>query len=726
MILLAALFVYLVCRACGHLLLRNIQGRESFLEFTLGAAIFSTIVFLLAATHLLYTPILLTTGLALCLCGAANIGRGGLSASRNRTSAPTLPLPWHLLFYIPYLTFGTMYLIVAMAPETSPDGTGYHLGLVTRYLDHHGFYTMPNYMFAGLAQGIEMLFIPAFALGRHSAAAVVHLLFLLTLPVGMRAWARRQNLEKAGIVAALLFYLAPVVGRDGTIAYNDVATAAIVFAAFSLIELWRCERNNRLLIPAGILTGFIFCCKMTAAPFAIYAFFAVLLTAGLGPAAILTTTALLTAAPWLVKNAIEFHNPFFPLFNHWFPNPWMYQTIEDELRAAMRTMGGVKLPDLPYQAIIGGKLAGVLGPVFILAPLALLALRRKPGRLLLLAFLPVFLPFFTNTGARFLIPSLPFLALAMAIGLMEIPKLGVPLAVLAVLTHATLSWPDMIERWTPGYQWRIDRIDYRAALRLQPEDEFLRANWGDYKPGLMLDRLVPPGDLVYSPSMGQMAYQHRTLLGNFDSALGRRTFFTLLMPVVKELGTTLNTELRFPPVTTTKIRLIADAKRDTDIRISELHYLHGDQAIPPAPAWRSTASDNPWELHYAFDARPVSWWTSGRYMEPGMWIETDFGQPTTLDRIALAQSEDQRWLPLNPWAWIDGHWKALDASSTNDTEPPRPTLRRETRDELKRLGIHWILIKDGGYGADDLRDHAAEWGIHQVGMENNYRLYTLR
>jgi len=195
---------------------------------------------------------------------------------------------------------------------------------------------------------------------------------------------------------------------------------------------------------------------------------------------------------------------------------------------------------------------------------------------------------------------------------------------------------------------------------------------------------------------------------------------------VKEMGTAWLTETRFPPVTTTKIRLVAATKMDTELRISELRFAFGATPIPCLPSWHSAASDNPWELHYAFDGIPASWWTSGRYVEPGMWLEVDFGVPVTLDRILMEQNEDQRWISLAPSAWLGGRWQALDSARTGRAEPPHPALRREVRDQLNRTGVHWILIPDGAYGADDLRDRAGDWGVRQVGMENGFRLYSLR
>src|SRR5947207_14200589 len=107
-------------------------------------------------------------------------------------------------------------------------------------------------MYAALSQGIEMLFLFAFAFGRHSAAALTHFAFLVTLPLAMLSYARRFGFPVAGVCAALLVFVSPVVGMDGSVAYNDVATTCIVFTAFYLAQIWAASDLNRaLLLPLG-------------------------------------------------------------------------------------------------------------------------------------------------------------------------------------------------------------------------------------------------------------------------------------------------------------------------------------------------------------------------------------------------------------------------------------------------------------------------------------------
>ena len=167
---------------------------------------------------------------------------------------------------LPSAIYLVLYLANAMAPEVSPDGAGYHLGLVGRYLREHGFVRITDNLYAAMPAGVEMLFLFAFAFGRHSAAALVHFAFLLALVWQVFSYARRRGFPVAGASAALLVFASPVVGIDGTSAYNDVAVAAIAFTLFHLLQIWDEERNPRLLAAIGLVAGFAFAAKYTAWP----------------------------------------------------------------------------------------------------------------------------------------------------------------------------------------------------------------------------------------------------------------------------------------------------------------------------------------------------------------------------------------------------------------------------------------------------------------------------
>ncbi len=225
--------------------------------------------------------------------------------------------------------------------------------------------------------------------------------------------------------------------------------------------------------------------------------------------------------------------------------------------------------------------------------------------------------------------------------------------------------------------------------------------------------------------MGQMAYHHREILGTFDSAAGRRAWNTLTTPIVFERAQTWTRRFSFSPLTTNTIRVVADTSDDRDMSVSELRFFRKDTELPRSSSWRLEAGSNPWEVQRAFDGSNVTWWTSGRQVEPGTWIGVTFGAPVLLDTVVVDQIVDQRWTGLHLEATINGEWRTLRTREEGTEHQPRPDLRMALSDELKRQGIRWILIPDSDPAARDLRDNAPYWGITDVAEANGYRLWRI-
>src|SRR5581483_3946635 len=260
-------------------------------------------------------------------------------------------------------------------------------------------------LYADLSQGLEMLFLFAFAFGRHSAAAGVHYAFLLALTLGLISYARRFGLPAAGICAALLVYLSPVVGFDGTAAYNDVAAACVIFFLFYLLESWDQCRDSALLVPAGLLAGFAYAIKYTAFPAVPYALgYVAWRSRRFRPAATVALCAAIMITPWIAKNWIAVGNPFSPFLNRWFPNPYTNVAFEASVQHGNGIhRDGFTLAGSVTDMTVRGHLSrGLLGPVFLLAPLALFALRWPRGRRLLAAAAVFALAWPANVDTRFL------------------------------------------------------------------------------------------------------------------------------------------------------------------------------------------------------------------------------------------------------------------------------------------------------------------------------------
>jgi len=385
--LFGAGFTVAACYATGALFLDKLRAKLSSFErvplaFALGAACLHLVIFAIFATHLAYKPVLWLL-LAMPIV-AALVRRTSCSTADVIVSGPARGLaadrggrPTYVYIMAACAAvFFVLYLVNAWAPEASPDGSGYHLSLIARYLRAHAFERVTTNWYAALGEGIEMLYAPAFSIGRHSAAALVHFAFLTALALAIAAFGRRIGKFWAGAAAAVLVFISPVVGIDGTSAYIDVGTATAAFAAFYFLELWDAERNPRLLIPAGLLAGYTCASKYTAFVLVIYAVaFVAWRSRRALPALVVASCAAVMIAPWIVRSWVWFANPIAPVGNALFRNPYFYVFAEQDWAAWLRHYDVKNRWELPLEVTFRGmQTNGLLGPVFLLAPLALFAL----------------------------------------------------------------------------------------------------------------------------------------------------------------------------------------------------------------------------------------------------------------------------------------------------------------------------------------------------------------
>ena len=533
-ILFGAAFTVASSYAAGRLVLRKAglqSGERELCAFVTGSACLSLLVFAAAAVKLAYPATFLVLGAALL--------------SLQHRLKPVPPCSGFSLRIWPFaalfLLYSALYLSQALGPEYSPDGSTYHLGYVARYLRQHGFGRITTSFYANMPQGLEMLFLFAFAFGRHSAAAMVHFAFLVALVLGMVTYARRFGFPLAGMFGAALVYLSPVFGYDGTVAYNDVAAACVVFFLFYLLQIWAAERQYALLIPIGLLTGFAFSIKYTAGIAVLYAVAFVLvgqvinlrrvsnspqaaerrrlLTRAqdtiLPHMAMAVFAAAVMIVPWMAKSWIVAGNPVTPFFNRWFPNPYVSAAFEEEYRRMYLPAEGLwaHFLDATYRV---GPAAAIVGAVFLLAPLALFAVRSAQGQQLLIAGALFLLPGMFQIQTRFLLPAIPFIALAMGLVLARIPVLVYAL----IAVHAVLCWPTVMLHYADG-SLRVRHFLPKQALRIESEDSTLRYRLPGYATARMVEQLTAPDAKVFCYASPAEAYTSRDLLIYYESTQNR-------------------------------------------------------------------------------------------------------------------------------------------------------------------------------------------------------------
>jgi len=508
------------------------------------------------------------------------------------------------------------------------------------------------------------------------------------------------------------------------------------------LQVWEQSRSPVLLPVIGVAAGFSYAVKYTG-------FLALLVALGFllwkarprfGAAVKVALFASLFVVPWMAKNLIVVGNPVAPFFNRLFPNPYFYVSSEQSYLNYMRHYEGLgeqhwrDYLSIPWElAGAGEKLQGMTGPLFLLAPLGLFALRHSLGRRAWLAAVLFAMPWLANQGTRFWIPSLVFLSLVMALSIWQAPpRLAMGLAAIAVTGHAVASWPSVIERWNRRPVWRLDLPPWKAAARWESEDVYLSRKLAGYRLTRMIEETLPPGARVLSPDAVSEAYTSREVLVSYQSALGDVLTDHLLTPVVPELAPVWNIRLSFGAQDLQGIRVLqTGSDKMENWSIHELLLYAGENQIPPKPDWLLRARPNPWDAAMAMDSNPATRWRSWWPLFPGMSFQVDLPSPLRLSAVELHCSSDQQQLTVRVEGKVaPGRWLPLEAQvSREELYPPRRKMKKLATSEVKRRGVDYLLFDLEGDGfnliAADIDRNPAAWGLREVGLWRSRRLYYI-
>ena len=617
------------------------------------------------------------------------------------------------------VVYGVFYLVQALAPETRADANAYHLMPAVEALRSGGFGGQISF-YERLPQGMENLFAMAYAVGGSSAAKLVHLaLFLATFPLLLEIGRRLGASLEASAIAAAIYLCTPVAGVSGTSAFTDAALVFYTAGALLLLLMWREERDDRLLLLAGLAAGFCYSCKITGLLIPVCAGVYLITFRRWKPVLWFSAAALLMIAPWMIRNVVDVGNPVAPLLNRFFPNPSFHIATGEQYSKSMRSYGGVSLRDVPLEISIGGaKLQGVVGPVFLLAPIALLALRRRNGRIVVILAAVLAVPWFFNMGTRFLMQSLPLLALAMA---MAVPR---AVAYALLLIQAIGCFPPLLEQYAPSYP---ELFPWQAALRLESEPHFLeRVSW-DYRVAKMIEANTQPTDRVFDLYGVQLALLDRQVTGSYQTAVGDNLSTGFEVALLQDRGVLYDQRAWFSDQPLTAIRVRQTASTEQIWSIHEIELFRGDQKVGNSRRWTLDAWPNSWEAPLGLDQNLVSRWRTWQAARPGMFFELDFGRPETLSAINVVGRSAENEPRLEIYGQrADGMWVRFPAPRT---VRPAINLRRSAVKMVRRAGIRYILAPAGKGGGGpiglSMANQPGDWGVQIAAYLDNMYLFKI-
>ncbi len=434
--------------AAGRLLTRGRVGggviEETSIAVALGLGVVASLLFLLGLVDLLTRPLVL--GLI-----AGFLGGSLWAAVRSQTlpriqlaaicSGPSKPL-------ILGLVIGAPLLVMALYPPTDFDATMYHLPYADAFVAAHGLEFLPSLRFPVFPQLQEMLFVLGFFLSGEIAAQLTqHLALLLTASM-LYCWGVAQHSRRVGLWAAALWLGNPLAVWLGGCAYVDIGLTLMVTGALLTWEKWRAEGSgsDRWLALAAGFVGFAAATKYLGLFFvgagtvatAVTAFSQVSSQRFLSAAravVLFVVVAGAVCAPSYARIVYHTGNPVFPYYPAFFgASEWADPkdlatdgTTSSAVGFVCDKVIGVisNLDDLilvPFNAVFNRQVFNWQAPLspfyLVLIPLlAPLALGNRGARRILILCAAYGLFWLTTfRDVRFLLPVLPALGLALAVG----------------------------------------------------------------------------------------------------------------------------------------------------------------------------------------------------------------------------------------------------------------------------------------------------------------------
>jgi 4-amino-4-deoxy-L-arabinose transferase-like glycosyltransferase len=708
-------FAILTCYALGALLLRRAPAPPE-IALAIGAVAFSLVVFLLLLIHAGYWYVFLLVGVA-------------ATAGWRWTAAVDLPVPeprpkgavWIIALAI-FGAYTLWYFVNALAPEILGDGITYHLGLPYEYVRRAGFPERITF-YDMVPQGMEMLYTAAFAFGRHSAAKLVGFAFLLaTVPMFFRVGRRLGLSDLASLVAAVFYFCAPVVGATGASSYTDAAGVFFTLAAFYLLLVWRDAGDSRYLAAAGAVAGFCYAIKTPGALTVAAAVLFVLAERGRKPAFLVAGCAALVMAPWLIRNLLLTGNPAAPLANGVFPNPYFHIATERYLVAGWRSLGPVRPAGLPWELAFGDRLQGTFGPLLFALPLGLLALRHRAGRWCWAAAAILLAPWFSNTGARFLMPAMALAGFTVG---MVLPR---PAAWAAIALQAALCWPQVIDLWETRYAFRLHEFPLAAALRIEPEPTYLKRHLDEYTVAKMIEEKTPPDAKILGLISVANAYLARDVRVTWQSAESDRLLDSLLR-ALESTDPLDEWTAAWPLQSLQALRFRLPAASRSECEIDEVRIYSGADRVYPSPQWQLRAWPNRWESPLVLDDNLATGWRTWEPVRAGMYLEIRFDHWQTISSAVVYSPSPAHGLSLEVYGQgARRRWHALGAAQARPHPPG--DLRLDASLAIRRAGYRYVLAATGGGGStpagNALVGHESDWGMERVAEAGPYYLYRVK
>jgi hypothetical protein len=531
-----ALFAALAV-ALGRGLLRRlakIDGLNAFESFSyslgLGFGALSLTSFALGAMQLFHSVF---------VYGAiAALGFVAVKLNAGQDARPSLA-GWGDAFAAPacgILAFTTVAILLfeaarALAPEISFDALVYHMALPGLYRSDGGLTATPTNVYSGFPQLMEWAYALMLFFSDEISAKLLHWVCGLGLAAAFVGLGVRSKRPLAGWVACVVFLATPMTIYNVVKAAVDVGSSFFILLSVCGLAIHLSERDANPESMSWMTLSAVFCGLAMGVKYTNWPLLPVLLLSlallgsPRGHLIRFTLVAGCLVLPWLLRNAVLYHNPLFPFFQDLVAPGWPFEPAWRRLRAdAWGRDWPATLRDGPalFKALLHPWFATVkgnsefdhLGPLYLSGLPALLWLRpaRTESRLLLWSALGLWLFWFATTSMpRFLLPGLALLSVFLGLAADHVadPRLRRGLAVIlaALALDAGIYFVDTTSgTGADAYlNGKVTKAEFLGATRpAYPSSYFKAAQW--------INKRLPPDARLLLVNGGRGYYLERPFI----------------------------------------------------------------------------------------------------------------------------------------------------------------------------------------------------------------------
>jgi len=244
-----------------------------------------------------------------------------------------------------YLLVVLVLIVRASSPPWAVDEVIYHLPATKSFVEQGRIYPLYHQPLGNMPFLIHMIYAVCLLAHSDIAAKFFSLLLTIVTSIALYGFSVRFLTRKVGFTAMFGFLSACMVVEVGVSTRIDVSLAGMLFLATYAMIIYLNTQDLKWLITSAILSGFSLGIKLNALLWlgllGVMLLFESIVRLRVGAPRVFKTAVLYTvitlavSSPWLIKNAIWFHNPVYPFLTGevaGLDNGPRYFNREDELK----------------------------------------------------------------------------------------------------------------------------------------------------------------------------------------------------------------------------------------------------------------------------------------------------------------------------------------------------------------------------------------------------------